>query len=143
MRQSRFFLAAIVSSALLVAPSVAGASPGRLAKPDFKAYASCADKKPFKAAHRCGYDAGRYFRAPFVFKSNIGKRGLKACFQAFGPPPVGGGHACAKLGPLAYKAYPFKITGVRQRFSVKVTWFTRQPGKGFQPAASSFRKVRP
>jgi hypothetical protein len=74
-----------------------------------------------------------------------GIRAPEACFEAFGPPPIGGGHACAKLKPLSYKAYPFKITGARQRFSVQVTWFTKKPGsgKGFKKAASSFLKVRP
>ena len=136
--------ALLTASALLIAPAGrAAGQPG--AKTAYKAYASCADKKPFKAAHRCGYDGPKFFRATFVFRSNVGKRSLKACFKTFGARPVGGGHACAKLDPTAYKAYPFKITGVRQPFSVKVTWFTKEPGagKGFKEAASSFLKVWP
>jgi hypothetical protein len=111
----------------------------------FEAYASCDNAKPFKAARHCGYDRARYFRATFVFHSNVGRRVIKACFQAYGPPPVGGGHACAKLKPTTYKAYPFKIAGVRQGFAVKVTWFVKVPGggRGFKQAASSFLRVRP
>jgi hypothetical protein len=136
----------ILISAALLAPVAAGAAqrePG--SKGDFETYASCANAKPFKAAHQCGYDRARYFRATFVFRSDVGRRVTKACFKAFGPPPVGGGQACAKLGPISYKAYPFKIAGVRQHFSVKVTWFVKVPGggKGFKPVASSFLKVRP
>lgn len=122
----------------------AGPAAAARGKPDYKAYASCADGKPFKASRHCRYDGARHFRATFVFESNVGKRPLKACFRIYGPYPLGGGHACGKLGPLAYKAYPFKIDGVRQRFSVKVTWFVKkQKGAGFSPVASSFMKVKP
>jgi hypothetical protein len=125
--------------ALVAAPAGAGA-----VKTKYEVYGSCANSKPFKAADHCSYDAGRYFRATFVFKSHVGKRPLKACFRAYGPKPLGGGHACGKLGPLAFKAYPFKISGVRQHFSVKVTWFVKKkPGAGFSPVASSFMKVVP
>ncbi|HYC82189.1 MAG TPA: hypothetical protein VEB65_10410, partial [Solirubrobacterales bacterium] len=129
----------------ILALALVGASPAAAArgKPDYKAYGSCADGKPFKASRHCRYDRARLFRATFVFKSNVGKRPLKACFRVYGPKPLGGGHACAKLGPLAYKAYPFKIAGVRQRFSVKVTWFVKAKGDGFSPVVSSFMKVRP
>lgn len=132
-----------VLAILLAALAVAGPAAAR-GKPDYKAYGSCADGKPFKASRHCRYDGGRHFRATFVFESNVGKRALKACFRVYGAKPLGGGHACGKLGPLAYKAYPFKIDGVRQRFSVKVTWFVKEPGEDdFSPVASSFMKVKP
>jgi hypothetical protein len=146
MKFSTSLVAALLSAALLVAPLATGAEQAQpQVQSDFEAYASCADGKPFEAARHCGYDRARFVRATFVFRSNVGRRVTKACFQAYGPPPVGGGQACAKLGPLSYKAYPFKIAGVRQRFSVKVTWFVKVPGggRGFKQVASSFLKVRP
>jgi hypothetical protein len=131
---------ALVLLALVVAPATA---PAARAQPPYKAYASCANQKPFTAAHRCGYDSARSFRATFVFRSSVGKRAVKACFRVFGAAPLGGGHACEKLKPLAYKAYPFKITGIRQPFSVKVTWFAKEPGsgKGFEAVADFFLRV--
>jgi hypothetical protein len=146
MRPSIALSVALLAIALLPAPVGAGAVQERpAAGGDFEAYASCANGKPFKAAHRCGYDRARFFRATFVFRSNVGRRVTKACFKAFGPPPVGGGQACFKLGPITRKAYPFKIAGVRQRFAVRVTWFVKVPGggHGFKQVASSFLKVRP
>jgi hypothetical protein len=141
MRTSSLLLALLASIALLSAPVRAGV--GAPPKGDYKAYASCDDAKPFTAARRCGYDKPRLFRATFVFRSNVGKRGLKACFRVYGAAPLGGGHACAKLKPATYKAYPFKISGVRQPFAVKVTWFTMVPGAGtdFRPVASSFLRA--
>jgi hypothetical protein len=131
----------VAALAMLVVPS-SGLGAAR-AKDAYRAYVSCANSKPFKVAKRCGYDGRQYFRATFVFRSNVGKRIVKACFKVFGRAPVGGGHACYNLGSIAYKAYPFKVTGVRQRFSVKVTWFAREPngGGGFKRAASSFLRV--
>ncbi len=134
-------LAALAAAAL--APA-AGAAPAKPAKPDFEAYASCADGKPFTPAKHCRYDGDKYLRATFVLKSNVGKRAIKACFRIYGAAPLGGGHACAKLEPLAYKAYPFKIAGVREHFSVKVTWFAKTPGKGgFEQVAASSLTVTP
>jgi hypothetical protein len=135
--------AAIASIVLLSSVGATAAQPQT--KPDFEAYASCANGKPFGAAQRCGYDRARFVRATFVFRSNVGRRVTKACFQTYGPLPIGGGQTCSKLGPLSYKAYPFTIAGVRQAFSVKVTWFVKVPGggKGFKQVASSFLKVRP
>ncbi len=146
MRPSTTLTALLISAALLTVPVAAAGAPSQPeARGDFEAFASCANAKPFKAAHRCDYDRARFFRATFVFQSNVGRRVTKACFKAYGPPPVGGGQACAKLGPIAHKDYPFKIAGVRQRFSVKVTWFVKVPGggAGFKQVASSFLKVRP
>lgn len=146
MKPSLALVAILTSATLLVAPVAGSAAPGSPpAERDFEAYASCANAKPFSPAHRCGYDRARFFRATFVFRSEVGRRVTKACFKAFGPPPVGGSQACSKLGPLSYKAYPFKIAGVRQPFSVKVTWFVKVPGggKGFKQVASSFLKARP
>jgi hypothetical protein len=142
MARVRQTLALLAAVALLVAAlsPPAGTAQARQ-KGDYEALASCANHAPFHPASRCGYDGREYFRATFVFESNVGKRVVKACFQVFGRPPVGGGHACYKLGQLAYKAYPFKVTGVRQPFSVKVTWFAKQPGEGFQRAGSSFLRV--
>src|SRR4051794_22954364 len=72
-------LSVLAIHALALAPaSSAAAARG---KPDYKAYGSCADGKPFKASHHCRYDGGRHFRATFVFESNVGKRPLKACFR--------------------------------------------------------------
>jgi hypothetical protein len=122
---------------------LAGAPATQAAKPKFKAYASCSNGKPFKAGKHCRYDGSTYFRGTFVFQSNVGKRPVKTCFRVYGAKPLGGGHACVKLKPLAYKAYPFKITGVRQAFSVKVTWFVKEPGEGFEQVAASFMKVKP
>lgn len=86
MRPSTPLVAFLVSAALLLSPVVAGGAPAQpQAKGDFQAYASCANAKPFKAAHLCGYDRARYFRATFVFQSNVGRRVAKACFKAFGP----------------------------------------------------------
>jgi hypothetical protein len=134
-------LAALAAAAL--APAT-GAAPGKGAKPEFKAFASCANGKPFKPAKHCSYDGNQYLRATFVLQSNVGKRAIKSCFQITGPAPLGGGHACAKLKPTAYKAYPFKITGVREHFSVKVTWYAKTPGKGdFKQVAASSLKVTP
>ena len=140
MRFTTTLIVVLALTAVLTGPA-AQAQPGP--KGAYKAYASCDDAAPFHAARRCGYDKPRLFRATFVFRSNVGKLALKACFRVYGAAPLGGGHACAKLKPTARKAYPFKISGVRQPFSVKVTWFTKVPGSGgsFRLAASSFLKV--
>ena len=136
-------LGALAAAALVPAAGAAGAAP-KHAKPDFKAFASCANGKPFAPAKHCSYDGNQYFRATFVLQSNVGKRAIKSCFRITGPAPLGGGHACVKLKPLAYKAYPFKITGVREHFSVKVTWYAKTPGKGeFEQVAASSLKVTP
>ena len=67
------------------------------------------------------------FRGTFVFKSHVGKKPVKSCFHIYGRSRLTGGK-CQKLDPLAYKAYPFKVSGIRQRFSVKVTWFVKEKG---------------
>jgi len=135
----------LAAAAILLVPAGASSALTPSSKGDYRAYASCDDARPFHAApaHRCGYDKPRLFRATFVFQSEVGKRALKACFRIYGAPPLGGGHACAKLKPTAHKDYPFKISGVRQPFSVKVTWFTKAPGPGgrFQPVAASFLRA--
>jgi hypothetical protein len=143
MRLTSLLIAFLASAAVLTAPAGAVTVPGPSSQGKYKAFASCDDAKPFKAAHRCGYDKPRLFRATFVFQSRVGERALKACFRVYGAPPLGGGHACAKLKPTAYKAYPFKISGVRQPFSVKVTWFAKMPGSGgsFKPVAASFLRA--
>jgi hypothetical protein len=132
----RLFLLVLVLAALLV-PATAQAKP----KEKFSVYGSCANSKPFKAAHHCHYDKSLLFRGTFVFKSHVGKRPVKSCFRIYGKPPLTGGK-CAKLAPTAYKAYPFKVSGIRQKFSVKVTWFVKEKGKWDQVGAS-FLKVRP
>jgi hypothetical protein len=144
MKLSTVLIVVLIATAALTAPAASASAPAQPgAKGDYKAYASCDDAAPFHAARRCGYDKPRLFRATFVFQSNLGKLALKACFRVYGAAPLGGGHACAKLKPAAHKAYPFKISGVRQPFTVKVTWFTKAPGAGgdFKPAASSFLRV--
>jgi hypothetical protein len=130
----------LLAAALLLSPAGAGAAkPNGAAKPKFKAYASCDNGKPFKPAKHCRYDKAKLFRGTFVFESKVGKVPVKTCFVLSGPKPVGGGHACVKLKPLAYKAYPLKISGVRQHFSAKVTWFVKEAGRYVQVAASSLQ----
>jgi hypothetical protein len=132
----KLVLPVLVLTALL-APTVAQAKP----KERFSVYASCDNGKPFKAAKHCHYDKSLLFRGTFVFKSHVGKRPVKSCFRIYGKPPLVGGK-CAKLAPTAYKAYPFKVSGIRQKFAVKVTWFVKEKGKWKQVGAS-FLKVRP
>jgi hypothetical protein len=141
----RLVLPALAIAALL-APASLAAAPAQPAaakptKEKYSIFGSCDDGKPFKAARHCQYDKARSFRATFVFESHVGKRPLKSCFRIYGAKPLGGGHACVKLGPLAYKAYPFKITGIRQRFAVKVTWFVKSKGAGFKQVGASYMKV--
>jgi hypothetical protein len=134
--------------AVLVAPGALAAAPSPHAKAPAKAkkkysvYGSCANGKPFKASRHCRYDKARLFRGTFVFESHVGKRPVKSCFRIYGPKPLGGGHACQKLAPLAYKAYPFKVSGIRSKFSVKVTWFVKKHGR-YRQVGASFMKVRP
>ncbi len=132
----RLVLPVLVLTALL-APAAAHAKP----KQKFSVYASCDNGKPFKAAHHCHYDRSLLFRGTFVFQSHVGKRPVKSCFRIYGKPPLQGGK-CSKLPPTAYKAYPFKVSGIRQKFAVKVTWFVKEKGKWKQVGAS-FLKVRP
>lgn len=133
-------LAALLAPAsLAVAPATGAAA--KPAKQKYSIFGSCDNGKPFKASHHCRYDKARSFRGTFVFKSHVGKVPLKACFRIYGAKPLGGGHACQKLGPLAYKAYPFKITGIRQSFAVKVSWFVKSKGGGFKPVGASYMKV--
>ena len=138
-------LAALLAPAsLAAAPATHAAKPAqhaaKPAKQKYSIFGSCEDGKPFKASRHCRYDKPRSFRATFVFESHVGKVPVKTCFRIYGAKPLGGGHACVKLGPLAYKAYPFKITGIRQKFSVKVTWFVKSKG-AFKQVGASFMKV--
>jgi hypothetical protein len=133
----RLVLPVLALVALLVPAGAAQAKP----KQKFSVYASCANGKPYKAARHCHYDKSLLFRGTFVFKSHVGKRPVKSCFRIYGKPPLVGGK-CQKLPPTAYKAYPFKVSGIRQKFSVKVTWFVKEKGKWKQVGAS-FLKVRP
>ena len=135
----------VLAIAALLAPASLAAAPAthaaaRPAKQKYSIFGSCEDGKPFKASRHCRYDKPRSFRATFVFESHVGKVPVKTCFRIYGAKPLGGGHACVKLGPLAYKAYPFKITGIRQKFSVKVTWFVKSKG-AFKQVGASFMKV--
>lgn len=125
----------------LVALLVPAASAGAHAKQKYSIFGSCDNAKPYKAADLCHYDKSQLFRGTFVFKSNVGKKPVKTCFRIYGKAPLTGG-ACKKLKPTAYKAYPFKVSGIRQKFSVKVTWFVKNDGKWKQVGAS-FMKVRP
>jgi hypothetical protein len=137
----RLVLPVLALAALLAPASLAAAPAKQAAKPaKYSIFGSCDDGKPFKASRHCQYDKPRSFRGTFVFESHVGKVPVKTCFQIYGAKPLGGGHACVKLGPLAYKAYPFKITGIRQKFSVKVTWFVKSKG-AFKQVGASFMKV--
>jgi hypothetical protein len=127
----------VLALVALVAPAAASAH----AKPKYSIYASCANSKPFTAAKHCRYDKSTLFRGTFVFKSHVGKKPVKSCFRIYGQSPLNGGK-CQKLAPTAYKAYPFKVSGIRQKFSVKVTWFVKEKGKWNQ-VGGSFLKVRP
>jgi hypothetical protein len=122
----------------LLAPAAASAQ----AKPKYSVFASCDNGKPFKAAKHCHYDKSLLFRGTFVFKSHVGKKPVKSCFHIYGKAPLTGGK-CQKLAPLAYKAYPFKVSGIRQKFSVKVTWFVKEKGAGWEQVGASFLKVKP
>lgn len=127
---------------VLLALAVPVTSASAQAKPKYSVFASCANGKPFKAAKHCRYDKSLLFRGTFVFKSNVGKKPVKSCFRIYGKAPLTGGD-CQKLAPLAYKAYPFKVSGIRQKFSVKVTWFVKEKGAGWVKAGASFLKVKP
>jgi hypothetical protein len=134
-------VALLAPTALAVAPA-ARAAPD-LMPPEYSIYGSCGNAKPYKPAHHCRYDKAKLFRGTFVFES-LGKQPVKSCFRIYGAPPVGGGHACVKLGSLDYKAYPFKVSGVRQKFAAKVTWFVKEGGGAdWTKAGSSYMKVRP
>ncbi|HVX33704.1 MAG TPA: hypothetical protein VHA80_11250 [Solirubrobacterales bacterium] len=137
--KSKLALPALVlmaSIALLAAPT-APAKPA----PKFSVFGSCDNGKPYKPSRHCHYDKSLLFRGTFVFESHAGKRPVKSCFRIYGKPPLTGGK-CAKLAPTAHKAYPFKVSGIRRRFSVKVTWFVKQKD-GWQQVGASFMKVRP
>jgi hypothetical protein len=141
----RLVLPLLAAVALLTPTALAAAPPATdLMPPPYAIYGSCDNAKPYKPATSCRYDKGRLFRGTFLFESLAGKEPLKSCFRIYGAPPVGGGHACVKLGSLAYKAYPFKVSGVRQKFAVKVTWFVKEKGKqGWTRVGASHMKVRP
>jgi hypothetical protein len=127
----------VLALVALVVPGAAHAKP----KEKYSIYGSCDNAKPFKASRHCRYDNSLLFRGTFVFRSHVGKKPVKSCFHIYGKPPLTGGK-CAKLAPTAYKAYPFKVSGIRQKFSVKVTWFVKENG-GWKQAGASFMKVRP
>jgi hypothetical protein len=137
----------VLAIAALLAPASLAAAPAhpvptKAAKKMYSIFGSCDNGKPFKASRHCRYDKSQLFRGTFVFESHAGKVPLKSCFRIYGAKPLGGGHACVKLGPLAYKAYPFKITGIRQKFAVKVTWFVKSKG-AFKQVGASYMKVTP
>jgi hypothetical protein len=137
----------VLALAALLAPAATAAAPAAQAKPakeKYTIFGSCDNGKPYTASGHCHYDKSQLFRGTFVFESHAGKKPVKTCFRIYGAKPLGGGHACVKLKPLAYKAYPFKITGIRQSFAVKVTWFVKaKKGAGFEQVGSSFMKVTP
>ena len=133
----RLALLVLALFALIVPAATASAH----AKSKYSIYGSCDNGKPYKASQRCHYDKSLLFRGTFVFESHVGKKPVKSCFRIYGKPPLTGGK-CAKLGPTAYKAYPFKVGGIRQKFSVKVTWFVKQKGK-WEQVGASLMKVRP
>ena len=108
------------------------------------AYASCGNKKPFKAAKRCNYDGSTKFRGTFVFKSKVGPLDIKTCFRIYGAEPLGGRHDCAEIPSVTARALPFKTTGVRQSYTVKFTLYVRGAGTTdkYGKAATSSLKVR-
>jgi hypothetical protein len=131
----------LVLPALALVALLAPASAGAHAKQPYSIYGSCDNAKPYKASRLCHYDKSLLFRGTFIFKSHVGKHPVKSCFRIYGKAPLTGGK-CAKLDPTAYKAYPFKVSGIRQKFSVKLTWFVKEKGTWDQVGAS-FMKVRP
>lgn len=131
----------VLALVALLAPAATAAAPARQKAQKFSVFGSCDNAKPFKASRHCRYDKSLLFRGTFVFKSHVGKRPVKSCFRIYGKPPLTGGK-CAKLGPIAYKAYPFKVSGIRQQFAVKVSWFVKQKD-GWKQVGASFMKVRP
>ena len=133
----RLALPVLVLCALILPAATAGAH----AKPKYSVYGSCDNGKPYKSSRHCHYDKSLLFRGTFVFESHVGKKPVKSCFRIYGKPPLTGGK-CQKLAPTAYKAYPCKVSGIRQRFAVKVTWFVKQKG-GWKQVGASFMKVRP
>jgi hypothetical protein len=143
----RLVLPVLAIAALLAPAATATAPAAQQAKPTkqkYSIFASCDNGKPYKAAAHCRYDKSLLFRGTFVFESHVGKKPVKSCFRLYGAQPVGGGHACEKLGSLAHKAYPFKVSGIRQKFAVKVTWFVKaKKGAAFEQVGSSYLKVRP
>jgi hypothetical protein len=131
--------------ALLVPATAATAAAPRHggSKPKYTVYGSCANGKPYRASRHCRYDKRLLFRGTFVFESHVGKKPLKSCFRLYGKAPLQGGK-CQKLKPLSYKAYPFKVSGIRQKFAVKVTWFVKpKKGAAWKQVGASFMKVRP
>lgn len=133
---------ALAATASLLLALALTAGPAGAAKPKYKVYASCADKKPFKAAHHCGYDRSNFSRTTFVFKSNVGKRAVKVCQKIYGLP-ISGGKRCAKFPPTAYKVLPYVVSGTNQSFTAVLTWYVKVPGlkKGFKRAVKSSIRV--
>ncbi len=141
MRSSSKSLWAAVALCLAMALPAAEVAQ---ATPRYEAYGSCASKKPFKRAHRCGYDAPEEARGTFVLKSNVGKRTSKVCQKITGVP-FDRKHQCLKAGSFSYEAVPFAFTGARAPIKVKVTWFVEEPGRGagFVKAATARLKFVP
>ena len=138
----RLMAATLIAGVLLLSPMLGSEAQ---AKKAFSTHASCSKTAPYKPAHHCRYDKRNFFRGTFVFHSSIGKVRVKACFRILGSGRLSGTGACARVGPLTFKAYPFKITGVRQKFTVRFTWMTKKAGskKPFKTVAHNYLKVRP
>jgi hypothetical protein len=135
----------VLALVALLAPVAHAAAPSgrRMPAQKYTVFGSCDNGRPYKAARHCRYDKRLLFRGTFVFESHVGKRPLKSCFRIYGQPPLRGGK-CSKPAPTAYKAYPFKVTGIRQKFAVKVTWFVKpKGGGGWRQVGASFMKVKP
>lgn len=125
-RSRRAGAGALLAAVLIVGLLVPATAPARS---PFRTFGSCATKKPFPAATHCGFDRPHHASATVVFRSNVGKRQLKACQKIYGLPFEG--HQCLQTKrPTAYEAIPFELKGARNGFKLVVTFFVKPAGGG-------------
>jgi len=134
-----------LASALLALPASQAAGTGMKSKPEFVAYASCSNLKPFRSADSCEYDRPNHFHATFVAQSNTGNRMVKACFRIYGGPPLGGMSTCTIPGAMTNKVFPFRIDGCQQAFRVRFTLLATsvQSPTEFRAVSSTIMRVTP
>jgi hypothetical protein len=122
---------ACIAVAALLAVAAAPASAA-----DYRAYASCANAKPYPSATHCTYDSPGHSRTTFVFRSNVGKREYEVCQRITGLPFRG--HQCVKSPKAAaYTAIPCNVDDPGSRpFTVTITIKVRKPG-----SSGAYRRV--